>query len=120
MTTIDPEFQGMGFSGTKPCWLPTVYVRSLIYAHALAALLTAAWDIGYVAWRDGLFAEFPLTSGLLETISGWAFFTWFLFPLAILFSARRSGLSGREFRRAALATLVLSGFQFFAILPMVQ
>jgi hypothetical protein len=120
VTNIDPEFSGPPTKKAGHAERPARFVRPLIYAQAFCALLTAAGEFdtaarmrGWIDWD----ARTPLRD--LEGLGYLAFFSAFVFPLLVLLAAG-PGPRGKAFRRAMLATLALTAFQFFAILPAVQ
>jgi hypothetical protein len=97
-------------------------VRLLIYIQFLAALLTASWDFAYVAWFYGV-ADLRAWYGILELVSGLVFiFSLALPPLiiTIALSAWLNGTAHRVIVVTVLSTLVITAFQFWAMLPMVQ
>jgi hypothetical protein len=100
----------------------TWHVRCLIYVQAAAALVTASWDIVYVARLHGLvdWGRSPKNWGDLEELSVGAFFVGLVLPFFVILAARRSGLRGRSFWVAVATSLALTAFQFFAIFPAVQ
>lgn len=116
-TAPDPEFSGppgKAPDGLRSAWL----VRALLAAQLPAALLTAGWDFGYVAWYHGWLDRDRFRDLDLEALALLAAPTLFAFPPAVWAVSRRG--TGRPDRRAVVASFALSGFQLFALLPSVQ
>jgi hypothetical protein len=96
-------------------------VRILVYTYAIFALLSASWDLNYVARLRGLL-DWRNSYGLaFESLSVVGFWGGILvFPVAISLAANWAGLESAEWRWAVASMLALLVFQLFAILPLVQ
>jgi hypothetical protein len=94
-------------------------VRLLIYVQLLAALLTASWDLAYVAWFHGM-ADLRTWFGILEFVSITTFLVSFLFPVLTFVVGSWAGLKGNAFRWVIFTTFAITIFQFWTILPMCQ
>jgi hypothetical protein len=117
--SLDPEFFGVVSGKPDPSARSRRTLGYLIYAHCVAAALTASFRIEY-GFRYLWTGEVRFHGPSLEGISILAFLTVFLLPPVVLAAPLWGRITKEEHWCAILATLALALFQFLAIFPSCQ